>query len=230
MFSIICFILMLISLGILIYARLQHIFVLIAIFKTLCSLLFLGVAFFAQKECPKSKPTTYFKRIFVGLSLCALCDFFLIFNSDNGLPFILGVGSCAVAHILFASSFFLFGKLRIADFVWTALFSIILFFLITNKKLIHSGDMTAVLCIYATIISFMVAKSFTLWQYHTVNRYFVFMTIGATVLFIISDTLLLFAYFSAGGPNNLEAVDNIVYYISVGMFGLSFKKELLQKN
>lgn len=54
------------------------------------------------------------------------------------------------------------------------------------------------------------------------------MTIAATILFILSDIILLFACFSiSGADNRLKALNNFVYYISVALLGLSFKWKLL---
>lgn len=225
--SFLSLILMYVSLGFQIYARLQHIFWIEASFKMLCTFLFLAVAYFSQKECPKSNPTTYFKRMFLGLMFCSLGDILLIFIRFNSIFFILGTASFAVAHIFFSSAFFCFGKLRIRDLVLTVFFSIPCICMVLNRQWINPQNMTPVLIGYAVIISFMLSKSLTLWQYRKSNRYFVNVTIFSATLFVISDCVLLFAIFSTHKPNNLTPVNNILYYTAQGLFGLSFRKELL---
>ena len=81
---------------------------------------------------------------------------------------------------------------------------------------------------YSIILSFMVSKSFSIWKYRKVNRTFVYMTISATILFMLSDIILLIACFSiSGADNRLKALNNFVYSISVALLGFSFKWELL---
>ncbi len=222
-----CFILMLVSLVFLIFAQLQHILLMHAIFKMICSFLFLGVAYFSHKASSTDKHTTYCKIIIISLFFCMLGDFFLIFNADNRITFIFGAVSFAIAHIMISCSFFHFGKLSIYNVCWTMFFSAIAIFLICQENLISAGDMKPVLIIYAIIISFMVAKSFTLWQYRKENCCFVYTTILAAILFFISDAVLLFALFPLNGPNNLAVINSIIYYISVALFGFSLKKELI---
>lgn len=227
MASIISFILMLISLTGLIIARLMENSLFIIVLKILTSVLFLTTAYFAQKECTRNNPSTYFKLMFTGLLFSLFGDIFLVFNQDNGMLFILGVASFAGAHIFYTAGFFQFGKFSKLNLIWTIIFIIFLQWLISLDNIISLGTMKPLVIGYSILISFMVGKSMTLWKFRKENPTFVTMTIAGAVLFLISDSLLLFAIFGKNDLHLLEALNNLIYYIGQGLFALSFRNELL---
>lgn len=225
--SLILFIGMLISLALLIYSRFFEIHIMSVVFKTLTSLLFLGVAHCSRKECSGDKPSAYYKFMFLGLIFSLFGDVFLVIGGSEGLIFVLGVASFACAHISYTIAFFQFGKLSKLNIIWTIIFAIPLLWLVLGTDWFNLGALRPLIVGYGILISFMTAKSFTLWKYRNENRYFVYITIAGALFFLISDTILLFALFGDESLSKLELVNNFIYYIGQGLFGLSFRKEFL---
>lgn len=224
--SLIFFVGMLISLALLIYSRIFQIYTMRVVFKTLTSLLFLGVAHCSMKECSKNKSSAYYKLMFTGLVFSLFGDVLLL-RGPEGLLFVLGVVSFACAHISYTIAFFQFGKLSKLNIVWTFIFATPLLWLVLGTDWFTLGGLKPMIAGYAVLISFMVAKSLTLWKYRNENRYFVYITITGALFFLISDTILLFALFGDESLKYLETVNNFIYYIGQGLFGLSFRRELL---
>lgn len=224
--SLIFFVGMLISLALLMYSKFFQINMMRVIFKTLTSLLFLGVAHYSRKECSKNKSSVYYKLMFLGLTFSLFGDVFLEGGTD-GLLFVLGVASFASAHISYTVAFFQFGKLSKLNIIWTIIFAIPLLWLVLGTDWFTLGALKPLIAGYAVLISFMAAKSLTLWKYRNENRYFVYITITGALFFLISDTILLFALFGDESLRKLEIVNNFIYYIGQGLFGLSFRRELL---
>lgn len=226
--SLICFITLLVSLGILTFSSLNHIQTLRIIFKTMTSLLFCFQAHVSRKECSNQKSTTYYKLIFAGLFFSMVGDVTIVLDNDrNGIFLTLGIISFACAHISYIIGFFQHEKLSLLNMVWLAAFFATIFWVFSHDIWFEFGNMKPMVIIYAILISFMVAKSLSLWKYRKENAYFVYLTIAATSLFLISDTILLFHIFGKTGLTNLQVINNLIYYVGQGLFGLSFKKELL---
>lgn len=228
--SFISFILMLISLTGLIIARVWSISILKIIFKITSSLLFLSTAYFARRECDSKKSTTYYKLMFTGLVFSLFGDTFLVLQHNHNFIFILGVASFACAHIFYTIAFFQFGKMSRLNLVSTAIFIIILQWLIFGNNLLDLGSMKPLIVGYSILISCMVGKSLTLLTYRNQNPSFVMLTVSGAVLFLISDSILLFALFGKQDYAYLETLNNILYYIGQGLFGLSFRNELILKS
>lgn len=226
--TIISFVMLLVSLLVLTISRIKGLYILKVIFKTTSSLLFLAVAHFARKECQKENKTTYFKLMFLGLFFSLLGDVFLVIEGID-IFFILGVFSFACAHIFYIIAFFQFGKMGKANLISTIVFFSILLFLTSNKEWVDLGEMKPMIMAYAVLLSLMAAKSFSALKYYRENPYFVTLTILGAVLFFISDGLLLFAFFGKQDLSYLETVNNPIYYVGQGLFGLSFRKEPILK-
>lgn len=226
--TIISFAMLLVSLLVLTISRIKGLYILTVIFKTTCSLLFLAVAHFARKECQKENKTTYFKLMFLGLFFSLLGDVFLVIEGFD-IFFILGVFSFACAHISYTIAFFQFGKMSKANLILTIIFFSFLLYLMSNKEWVDLGQMKPMILGYAVLLSLMAAKSFSALKYYRENPYFVTLTILGAILFFISDCLLLFAFFGKQDLSYLETINNPIYYVGQGLFGLSFRKELILK-
>ena len=228
--SLTCFIMLLVSLGILTFSSLNHLRVLRIIFKAVTSLLFCLQAHVSRKECSNRKPTTYYKLMFAGLFFSMIGDVAIVFDNDrNGICLTIGIISFACAHISYIIGFFQFEKLSLLNIVWLAIFFTTIFWLINHDSWFEFGNMKPMIIGYGILICFMVAKSLSLWKYRNENAYFVYLTIAASALFLISDSILLFHIFGKTGLTNLQVINNLIYYVGQGLFGLSFKKEMLVK-
>lgn len=226
--TIISFAMLLVSILALVISRIKGVYVLMVIFKTTSSLLFLAIAHFAQKECKKEKKTTYYKLMSLGLFFSLLGDVFLVIKGIDTL-FILGVFSFACAHIFYTIAFFQFEKMSRVNLILTILLFSFLFWLMSNKEWVDLGQLKPMILGYALLLSLMAAKSFSALKYYKENPYFVTLTILGSLLFFVSDCLLLFAFFGKQDLSYLETVNNPIYYVGQGLFGLSFRKELILK-
>lgn len=196
------------------------------IVKCLTSILFLITALVSYKKNPKEP--TFFKAIFLGLFFSFGGDFFLaIDRSRQALPFILGVTSCCLAHIMYSIGYCIKSKFRLQDFIIFICFFIptILTIFLVDFDL---KNMQTLLVIYAALISFMVAKSFALLPYYKYNAFAVTALIAGSLLFLISDFLLLFFYFYPSAPSILEQCDWFLYYLGQSLLAISFSKGTLQ--
>lgn len=228
--SILSFIAMLISLAGLTYCNIMKLYVIIVFFKTLTSLLFLVIAYVTVRTYSKHKTTTYFKLMFLGLVFSLFGDVFLaVAGNSKGLLFVLGVISFASAHISYMIAFFQFGKCEKLNAQWFCFFLIILIGLTSIPNVFDFAGLRPLIMGYIVLISFMVAKSLSLWKYRKENPYFVYLTIAGALLFLISDSLLLFSLFGDASLYYFTAINNIIYYIGQALFGLSFKNELILK-
>ena len=226
--TIISFAMLLVSILALVISRIKGVYVLMVIFKTTSSLLFLAIAHFAQKECQKEHKTTYYKLMSLGLFFSLLGDVFLVIKGIDTL-FILGVFSFACAHIFYTIAFFQFEKMSKVNLILTILLFSFLFWLMSNKEWVDLGQLKPMILGYALLLSLMAAKSFSALKYYKENPYFVTLTILGSLLFFVSDCLLLFAFFGKQDLSYLETVNNPIYYVGQGLFGLSFRKELILK-
>lgn len=226
--TIISFAMLLVSILALVISRIKGVYVLMVIFKTTSSLLFLAIAHFAQKECQKEHKTTYYKLMSLGLFFSLLGDVFLVIKGIDTL-FILGVFSFACAHIFYTIAFFQFEKMSKVNLILTILLFSFLFWLMSNKEWVDLGQLKPIILGYALLLSLMAAKSFSALKYYKENPYFVTLTILGALLFFVSDCLLLFAFFGKQDLSYLETVNNPIYYVGQSLFGLSFRKELILK-
>lgn len=227
--SLICFIILLVSLGILTFSSLNYLMTLRIIFKSITSLLFCIQAHVSRKECSNRKPTTYYKAIFSGLFFCMVGDIIIVVNNNAlGLLLTFGIISCACGHISYLVGFFQHEKkITLQNVIWFVILFTPICWLLNQDAWFDFNGMKPIVIGYGILICFMVAKSMALWKYRKENAYFVYLTIAAASLFLISDIILLFHLYGKTGLTNLETIDNLIYYVGQGLYGLSFKKELL---
>lgn len=226
MLSLSFFCAMLISLAFLTYFNLKVTYGMMILFKTVTSILFLCIAYAAKMEAKNKTKTLYFKLMFLGLFFSLLGDVCMVIVGDSkGILFVLGVASFAFAHISYLIAFFQFEKISRLNIVWSSAIFLVLFCLLNFSPCLDFQGLKALLMVYALLISLMVGKSFSLWKYRREHSYFVYLTIGGAVLFLISDSILLFNLFGPSSLWYLLAVNNVLYYIGQALFGLSFKNE-----
>lgn len=228
MSSFISFVTMLIFLAGLTYSNIKNMYLFRILFKTLTSVSFLLIAFVTKRNYAKTKTTRYFKLMSLGL----VCSFFgdvllAIADTSKGICFVLGVISFALAHVAYTIAFFQYGKFCKTNALWFAILLFFVFALISIPNLFDFAGLKPLIIGYGVLISFMVSKSFSLWKYKKQNPYFVSITIAGAVLFLISDSLLLFSLFGDASLSYFLTINNVIYYIGQALFGLSFKKELL---
>ena len=73
-----------------------------------------------------------------------------------------------------------------------------------------------VLIIYPAIISFMVIKALSLWRCRRGDISGIKLVMAGSILFLISDIVLLFWLFGIGVAKEVQSVNWILYYMAQG--------------
>ncbi len=160
--------------------------------KILCSSGFVLMGFFnVVYACKRVENKSVMIFMALGLVLAFLGDVAINLN------FIMGAAFFALGHVLFVVSYLAYKKMTKLDVIFSAvlgLFSII-FVLTFPYIMFEVAFMQYVVLAYAVIISVMVGKA--LGNVVRDKSAFTGMIAVASVLFYISDLMLLLAYFSS---------------------------------
>lgn len=160
--------------------------------KTIASLMFVTIGFVNLIYLLKVKQVKSLSAylLFIGLCFACLGDVFLEIN------FIVGAILFAVGHIFYFVSYSILMKFKWRDLIYSALIFIpslcvILFVPIFD----FDGVIMQILCcVYALVISIMVGKSIS--NYVRVKTKLNLIILLGSVLFFVSDFLLLFSVFT----------------------------------
>lgn len=228
MTAIILFCCMLVTLGILLYADFECYHYMILAFKTISSILFILTGLFSAKLRYKNRFSRYTCCIIAGLVFSLGGDFFLGLDTNQGIFFIIGIGSFALAHISYMAGFFQYDKLEKLNIIWTFIFFLPFFLLMTFSGLFEFNGLYPVVLFYALLLSTMVASSFSIWKHRIHYKTGVYMTLAGTLMFLFSDSILLFSFFLPSAPARLGMLNHPIYYIGQGILALSLRYHIPQ--
>ena len=223
MLPFILLILMLISLGNLLYFKALGVIILVRIFKSVTSILFVLIAAASYKYCPKNKK--YFRFMLTGFIFALIGDIFLSI-SHNGLFFILGLGSFSLAHVMYTIAFCALIKISWKDTILALTIAIPTICFVIFKDGFDFNGMFPLIIFYILLISMMVAKAFSLLKLKNGNILPIALIISGAVLFYISDFILLFVYYYKHKITILPYLNLVVYYFGQGLLALNFIKEI----
>lgn len=194
-------------------------------FKTICSIMFVLISITAYIKARKSvvnkKDKKFFYFMIIGFLLSLCGDFLLSYNQD---VFNIGVLSFALAHIFYIFGFLCIKRLSIKDFIIFAIIFIASFFFIKNQNILDFKNLYNLVLSYTFIISFMLAKAFSLLGCFRKNKFCVSLIVLGSLLFFISDFILLFVIFLPNCPNIYSNANLIIYYLGQGLLALSLRK------
>ena len=230
--NIILFILMLISTGSLIIVGWLKLAIAAIIFKCLSSLLFIATAVFSYKKNPSN--TKFFALILSGLVFSFGGDVFLALDSIIISFFAIGVVSFSIGHIMYSFGYSSMTKISLKDILIFLCFFIPTFLTILFGNFEFMG-MRNLIIFYAVIISFMVAKSLSMLKFYSISKKPVLLMVFGSVMFFVSDCVLLFSLFYPNASSALRAVNLTLYYLGQGLLALSFayplnNKAIVEKN
>ena len=210
--------LMLISLGGLVAVFQNDLAGWTVLLKALTSILFVlaGICGYIKLKQNKKISRTMMLALFCSLS----GDIFLALDKEEGILFVLGVAGFALAHIMFSISFCRVSAVQKADFAGIFLVFGTEILVLCLGKFDFQG-MFPVLVGYAAIISFMVIEALTLWRDRQGREKAVYLIMAGSVLFLVSDNLLLFWLFGIGTPKELQSANWILYYLAQGCLSAS---------
>lgn len=190
-------------------------------FKACASICFVLMAFFSYKRHPKD--SIFFKSIFCGLIFCLFGDI-LITMSYIPVFFLLGIICFFICHLLFINGFCRKVPFNHKDIL---LFFIIyipfILFISFNKSFSFNGYYFFVL-IYSMVLTLMLSKSFSLITLEIHNKSAIYSLIISTLMFSLSDFILLFILFSPYSSSILMLLNLFTYYIGQGILALNFNK------
>lgn len=212
------FILMLLSTAGLITANILKIAIATIIFKCLSSLFFIATAVSSYKK--NSSNTNFFVLMLLGLVFSLGGDVFLVFDI-----FIFGVASFGIGHIMYSVGYCKMTKISLGDILIFLVIIIPTLLTISFGKFEFNG-MKIPVTLYAIIISFMVSKSLSMLKFYSSSKKPVLLMISGSVLFLISDWILLFLFFYPNASPVLGPMNSILYYVGQGLIGLNFSYEL----
>ena len=224
--NIILFILMLISTGTLIIVGWFGFSIAAFIFKCLSSLLFIATAVFSYKKNPTN--TKFFALMFSGLVFSLGGDVFLALNSSIINFFAIGVVSFSIGHIMYSFGYCSITKISLKDILIFLCFFIPIVFTIQMGSFEFKG-MKIMIIFYAVVISFMVGKSLSMLKFYTISKKPVLLMVSGSVLFFVSDWVLMYFLFYPNAWPGLRAVNLTLYYLGQGLLALSFAHPLMDK-
>lgn len=154
------------------------------LWKALCSMPFV---IYGTIRLVKSKKCFYTLFLYAGLIFSLGGDIAIELSLIAGMIFF------ALGHICYTVSFFSFGGVKLRALAVTAAVVLVIFAIITIGK-IDLGDMKIPVAVYTLLISFVMSKSLDSLKY--LDRKSAITLISGTVLFLISDFILLFMFFT----------------------------------
>lgn len=187
--------------------------------KSLTSLGFLAIAFFGN-ACKEDY--TYFYHLIPALFLCFLGDFFLALKTKNNRTqnkyFLLGLASFLMGHIAFTIAFNSILKFSFAT-IAVPLFGVVLAIGMFQLKEMEVGEMKAPVIVYSYFVSMLFVKCGEILFAMGLNS-FTGVLFAGSLLFMISDLILLFIYFYKKKFKILTFMNLLTYYI--GLYLLSY--------
>lgn len=217
---------MLISLCGLIYVFQNDYAVLTIVLKTIASLFFVltGLCGFL-----KSKENRRFTTLMLIALVCAMAGDVLlaIDGGAQSILFILGVVSFAATHVLYSVSYCRTKAVSKKNIIA----AVIVFVGCTALLCIGNFDFQGLLPVllgYAAIISFMTVKAVSLYSCRVGKERAVWLIIVGSVLFLLSDMVLLFFLFGIDVPKEAQSLCWLLYYPAQGCIAAALNERDLQ--
>lgn len=194
-----------------------------AVAKGALSLLFVLGGVLSFETGGKEQPMAVY-LLLPALVFCALGDLLLgIANKTKRVrarPFVLGAVSFSLAHVMFCAVYSWFAPLRWQDFLLPALLTLVLLVLEATQQ-VRLKKMRPLGYVYVLLVGFMTAKATAAACAAGVGTPFGLLTLLGSLLFLISDVVLLFLYFGTHRPKALRYANLATYYCSILLLALS---------
>lgn len=184
--------------------------------KTAASLGFVAVAIYGYIQ---SGDTRFFFAMLPALLLCLGGDFFLSLPSadDFGIGFFAGLITFTLGHIAFLVVFILMTPITWYEFILPLLLVIVIF-LVTRGPGFDLGNLTIPILLYGFLVAWTFSRSGVIILALGLTGRTICLFFGS-LLFMISDIILLFVYFYEQDFSWMSFVNLASYYS--GMFLLA---------
>lgn len=194
------------------------------IIKTLMSLSFVIIVVFGVHYYLPS----CLNFVVIPFILCMIGDIILAYNSikSSKNSFILGLIVFSFAHICFLTILICFSPLKLYNFVIPLVSFVFTFMIINMENMCIEDNMKKYILIYSIIIGFFLGKSMDICLMsnlfknviYPINPYLILI---GSLLFYISDIILLFLYFYKKRHHVLGVFNYITYYIGMFLLAIS---------
>lgn len=164
------------------------------VFKTIASILFVacGVVNFVWAFKLEKNSKSFGWLMLIGLIFACIGDILLIESS----LFIYGAISFAIGHVFFLAAYCTLCKLNWKDvLIALGIFAVALV-VILALPVFEFGSMLPIVIVYAFVISCMMGKSISNFVFAKENKAQHFIIMLGSILFFLSDLMLLFNVFS----------------------------------
>lgn len=215
------FIIMICFLFLIIYSFIFTSIYMLIFFKACASICFVLIAFFSYKRHPKD--SIFFKNIFCGLIFCLFGDI-LITMSYIPVFFLLGIICFFICHLLFINGFCRKVPFNHKDILLFFIIYIPFTLFISINKYFSFNSYYFLVLIYSMVLTLMLSKSFSLITLEIHNKSAIYSLIISTLMFSLSDFILLFILFSPYSSSILMLLNLFTYYIGQGILALNFNK------
>jgi uncharacterized membrane protein YhhN len=207
--------LMYVSLGFLLYYKNRDENKPILIFKTLTSLLFIGIALAGALYKGFG---VYSIMMIIGFVMCTLGDV-LILNKKNTTRFISAILAFLLGHVFFASAFCAVFGYHWLDAVLIVVIMCIAFYVYKSQKF-SLGKFLYPVAGYAFVITVMLVKAVSVIYLGNHSPLFTLAVSLGAAMFFASDAILVFLVFKKFSKKG-SAINLILYYTGQALLALS---------
>ena len=180
------------------------------IFKTLTSICFMIITFI--NIYISNAPHRYL--ILFPILFCMIGDIFLAIYNRYNKCFKLGLISFLIAHCYFVYNMCQILPFKLINIIFPIIM-VILVYILNNKQIINLKEKSTYCLIYAFFVSLLLSKAFDIYLNHfNIQAYL--LLIGS-ILFFISDFILLFMYFKKR-TKILHLLNLLTYYLAIYFF------------
>ena len=216
-----------IALGGLIYVFQNDYSVLPVVLKATASLFFVLSGLYGYIKNRENRRFT--RLMLIALLFSMAGDVLLAIDENQGILFVLGVATFAIAHVFFSISFCSACRVRTKDIVATVIVFAGCVVLLCVGTFDFQG-LLPVLLGYAAVVSFMMVKALSLYSCRKGRERAVWLIMVGGVLFLASDMVLLFWLFGIDMPKEVQSFNWVLYYLAQGCLSAAMNEKDLQFN
>lgn len=180
------------------------------IFKTLTSICFMIITII--NIYISNTPHRYL--LLFPILFCMIGDIFLAIYNRYNKCFKLGLISFLIAHCYFVYNMCQILPFKLINIIFPIIM-VIFVYILNNKQIINLKEKSTYCLIYAFFVSLLLSKAFDIYLNHfNIQAYL--LLIGS-ILFFISDFILLFMYFKKR-TKILHLLNLLTYYLAIYFF------------
>lgn len=184
----------------------------------------LGFVLIFTLSAIKAGDSTLYIKMLPAFIFCLAGDVLLSVNSvhSDKKMFLSGVAAFLIGHIFFVAVFSGMVSFRPVDFIFPAAIVVLTIF-VTRMDGMHMDGMSPYVTVYAFFVALLLSKAYSIYNRIGANGQTEFLLFGS-LLFFLSDFLLLFLMFYKKRPKWGSFVNLFLYYGGLLLLALSIQK------